>query len=236
MRLAAYVRVSTKGQAEEGLGLDVQRQAIRKWAKANGHRIAEVYPDESVSGSNGIDQRPALTDALLAIERGQAEGLVAYDLTRLARSLTVQEAALAQVWKLGGKVFTVDQGEVLQDDSDDPMRTFVRQVMGAAAQLERAMIVKRMRAGRRLKADQGGYAYGSPAYGQRAVEVEHEGQKVRALVDDDSEQRAIRRIRELEEGGLSLRQVAAVLEAEGHRPKRGDRWHPQTVARIVGRL
>ena len=40
MKLVAYLRVSTDRQAEEGLGLDVQDRAIRRWARDNGHRIA----------------------------------------------------------------------------------------------------------------------------------------------------------------------------------------------------
>lgn len=33
--------------------------------------------------------------------------------------------------------------------------------------------------------------------------------------------------------GASLRQVADALTAEGHQPRRGERWHPTTVARMV---
>ncbi|MGW5124563.1 recombinase family protein [Streptomyces sp. NPDC004069] len=32
---------------------------------------------------------------------------------------------------------------------------------------------------------------------------------------------------------LSYREIAAVLEAEGIRPKRGSRWHPETVRRML---
>jgi DNA invertase Pin-like site-specific DNA recombinase len=38
VKLVAYLRVSTDRQAEEGLGLEVQEQAIRTWARANDHR------------------------------------------------------------------------------------------------------------------------------------------------------------------------------------------------------
>ncbi len=39
MKLVAYLHVSTDRQAEEGLGLDVQDRAIRRWACDNDHRI-----------------------------------------------------------------------------------------------------------------------------------------------------------------------------------------------------
>lgn len=49
---------------------------------------------------------------------------VVSSLDRLARSLTLQEASLQQVWGSGGSVFAVDTGEVMADDPDDPVRTF----------------------------------------------------------------------------------------------------------------
>jgi DNA invertase Pin-like site-specific DNA recombinase len=152
--LVAYLRVSTVAQAEDGLGLDVQQQAIERWAAAGGHTLVATFRDEGISGTKDAADRPGLASALAAVEDG-AEGLVVYKLDRLARALTVQEAVLAQVWKSGGRAWAVDVGEVLRDDPDDPMRTAMRQMVGVFAQLERAMIAARMRAGRRLKAQRG---------------------------------------------------------------------------------
>ncbi|MFH8736340.1 MULTISPECIES: recombinase family protein [unclassified Streptomyces] len=83
------------------------------------------------------------------VEDGTADGIVAPTLDRFARTLVVQEATLAQIWKHGGCAFTADTGEVHPDDPDDPMRTDMRQMMGVFAQLERSMIAARLRHGRR---------------------------------------------------------------------------------------
>lgn len=228
LRLVAYLRVSTDQQAEKGQGLDIQERAIRRWARHHGHRLVDVFRDEGVSGAKEAVDRPGLTAALEAVERRHAAGVVVYRLDRLARSLTVQEAVLGHVWRHNGTVFAVDTGEVAQDDPTDPMRTFVRQVMGAAHQLERGLIAARMRAGRELKAERGGYAgFGSPPFGWRA-----EGKE---LVPVPSEVAAIARINELRAAGCSLPAIAGALEAEGHRSKRGGRWHPQTVSRVLQR-
>ncbi len=229
MKLAAYLRVSTDRQATHGLGLDVQRQAITRWARANGHRVVLWAVDAGVSGANGVDTRRELADALAAVVDGRAGGIVVYNLDRLARTLHVQEGILGQVWAAGGRVFTVDGGEVVEDDPDDPYRTAMRQMRGVFSQLERSVIRARMRAGRRVKADRGGYAgYGSPSFGHRAVDG--------ALIPDAAEQRTVARIRQLHGAGHSLRAIADTLTAEGHRAKRSERWHPETLRRIVGRL
>jgi DNA invertase Pin-like site-specific DNA recombinase len=227
VKLAAYVRVSSESQVD-GLGLDIQRDGIRRWAKSNGHRIAATFTDAGISGTKDAADRPGLTEALASIRDREAAGLVAYRLDRVARSLTVQEAVLAQVWKMGAEAFAVDVGMILRDDPDDPMRTFVRQVMGAAAQLDRSLVVTRMRAGRRLKAERGGYACGAPPLGWRPDGGE--------LVAIDDEAATLERIRELHQDGASLRQIASVLTAEGHRTKRGGRWHPETLRQVVARI
>jgi DNA invertase Pin-like site-specific DNA recombinase len=211
-----------------GFGLDVQLDAVQRWVQASGHDLIAVLRDEGISGTRDAADRPGLSDVVTAVESGVAQGLVVARLDRLARSLTVQEAVLATVLKAGGKVFSVDVGEVLEDDPDDPMRTFVRQVMGAAAQLERGMIAARLRAGRRQKHLSGGFAYGSPPLGYRSVKGE--------LVPDLEEQRALARIRQLRAQGATLTVIAQTLEAEGIPTKRGRRWNVGTLSRVVRRL
>lgn len=233
VNVVAYCRVSTDRQAEEGLGLDVQRQQIERWASSatepGRHQIVAWHSDEGLSGSLAVDDRPGLAAALATIADGGAEGLVVAKLDRLARNLTVQEVVLGMVWAGGGRVFTADMGEVPQDDRDDPMRTAMRQMVGVFAQLERAMIAARMRAGRRLKHERGGYAgFGSPRFGSRAEDKE--------LVPDTGEQQAIARMVELRGQGLSLRAIAARLDTEGLPPKRGGTWHSDVVRRVLRRV
>jgi DNA invertase Pin-like site-specific DNA recombinase len=228
VRIVGYLRVSTQRQADAGLGLEVQEQAIRAWAVAEGHQLIACYRNGGESGANGIDTRIGLHEALTALAGGRAGGLVVARLDRLAGDLSVQEGILAWVWKHGGRVLACDAGEVRQEDPHDPMRTAMRQMMGVFAQLERGLTAARMRAGRRRKAARGGFAYGAPPYGQRAVAGE--------LVDDPAEQQVIARIRELHAAGASLRQIARTLNAEGMRPRRGKRWQDRTVAKIVARL
>jgi DNA invertase Pin-like site-specific DNA recombinase len=227
VKLIGYLRVSSIGQVEK-YGLPAQETDIRTWARAHGHRIVKIETDGGLKGTLSDDERPALLAALKAIRDGQADGILIPSLNRLARLLTVQEAILAKVWQMGGQMFAADQGEITPDDPDDPMRTAMRQMGGVFAQLDRAMLVKRLRNGRAEKSKRHGYAgYGSPAFGQRAEGGE--------LVTDEAERATIARIRELRSEGRSLREIASALNTAGLRPKRGDAWHPQTVARVLKR-
>ena len=227
MRVIGYLRVSTGRQVRDGYGLADQERQIRAWCKANGHRLVRLVTDKGLSGELEATERPGLLDVLKTVRGHEAEGVIMRDLDRIARTLTVQEAVLAKLWEADGHAFvTTSPDEVPQDDPDDPMRTAMRQMAGVFAQLERAMLAKRMRNGRAAKAKAGGYAYGGPPYGWRA-----EG---KALVPDEGEQAVLARMRAMRDGGASLRQIADALNAEGIAPRRG-LWHPQTVSRALER-
>lgn len=227
MKLCCYTRCSTSKQVD-GFGLQAQRAEIEAWARREGHRVVLWCSDEGVSGTTEAVDREGLSTALNALEDGRVDGIVVARLDRLARLLTVQEAILAGAWSRGGRVYSADTGEVLQDDPDDPMRRAIRGFVGVASELERGLIAVRMRQGRAVKRHAGGYADGAPPFGK----VARHGN----LVDDPTEAAAVARIVELRRAGQSFRAITAALEAEGIATKRGGRWHPSTVRQIVTRV
>lgn len=227
MNLDAYLRVSTLGQID-GYGLAAQTTDIKRRARRDGHRIRGFFEEQGISGTLDETGRPVLFARLKAIKARETDGLIVANLGRFARELYIQEAVLAKIWDMGGRVFSADVGEVLRDDPDDPMRTAMRQMAGVFYQLDRAMINKRLRNGRAEKARQGGYAYGSPRYGVAAVDHE--------LVELAAEQAGIARIESLRDQGLSSREIAETLNSEGIPSKRGGPWHSQTVLRVLARM
>ncbi|MFF4653712.1 recombinase family protein [Streptomyces sp. NPDC001380] len=228
VKLVAYIRVSGAGQVSDGYGLDVQEKAVRAWAKTHGHRIVRIVREEGVSGATEALDRPGLSEALLMIREDDAEGLLVPRLDRLARALTVQEATLAIVWRDGGHVFTTDTGEVHQDDPDDPMRTAMRQVVGVFAELDRRMVVKRLRDGRTAKRAAGRKSVGAYAYGTHG---EGEGRE-RDAAPNPAEAATVARILELRAAGRSYRAIGEQLDAEGLRPRRAATWSAMTVRSV----
>jgi DNA invertase Pin-like site-specific DNA recombinase len=228
VRLVGYPRVSTRGQVKTGASIPYQDREIRAGVRRNGHRIVGMFPEEGRGGALDLEDRAALTAAIDMVATGKAEGLVCYSLDRLAREITVQEAILAKIWEeAGGRVLTTDQGEVLRDDPDDPMRTAMRKMAGVMYELDRRLVVARLRRGRRLKAERGGFAGGGVRYGFTTERKQ--------LVPDQAEQEVVRRIHRLHRGGLSIRTIADQLNAEQIPAKRSGAWHPTTVARVLRR-
>jgi DNA invertase Pin-like site-specific DNA recombinase len=227
VKLAGYLRVSTEGQVD-AFGKDVQREAIQRWAALSGHEIVAWFEEDGVSGKTDGGDRPAL--AALVASDGSYEGLVAFDATRIARRLVVQETLLALVWGAGLKVFTTTAGELSAND-DDPTRILIRQILGVIAEFDHRNTVKRLHSGRVEKSAQGGYIGGTPAYGLKVVGT---GKSSRVVHDLD-ETRIIEEVVRRKALGESLRDIANSLNRREIPTKMGKQWTPVQVSRILKR-
>jgi DNA invertase Pin-like site-specific DNA recombinase len=187
-----------------------------------------VTRDQAPASLDASDHRPGLYQALALIADRRAGGLVATRLEVLAGEAVMQEVILALVLEHHGEAFTCDQGRLGQSESLDPTTALIREAVATFARLQRQVRSARSKARRRRKTARGGYAGGAPAFGFRV--------EAHRLVDEASEQAALARISELRQQGQSLRTIARILAQEGYRPKRSERWHPESLRRIIERL
>lgn len=212
-----YIRVSTE---EQLLGPEAQRVAIRRWAEARGLQLIAMHEDRGVSGAAPLDRRPGLLAALDSLEVHEAAYLVAAKRDRFARDVIIAVQLERLVERRGVQLVTADGA----GDGDTPEAVLLRRICDAVAEHERAIIRARTRAALAIKRARG-EKFGSTApYGWRIV-----GDR---LDRDPAEQVTVRRALELGAAGLSLRQIARILTAEGHTP-RGRRWYPNSVRRIL---
>ncbi len=223
MTYLPYLRVSTDRQAESGLGLAQQEKSIRAFLRNQRVRPVRFFADRGVSGA--VEDRPGLAELLAELHPGDV--VVVARLDRLARDLLTQGFLLRDIRQRGADLISCSPAEsdYLADDPHDPTRKLIRQVLGAVSEFERALIKLRLQRGRALKAERGGFAYGSPPYGYRA-----EGGK---LVPIHQEQEAISLAKELKQSGASLREIGLALTKRGYPSKRGGGWHPATVSRML---
>lgn len=227
MKLIGYVRVSSDSQLD-GFGLQTQEAAIRTWARQHSAVLKGLIQDVGVSGATEAWTRPGLSEVLQSVTQGDAQGVIVARLDRLARALTVQEATLAVVWRSGGTVVAADSGIVLKDDPDDPMRTALRQVVGVFAELDRRMVVKRLRDGRVAKAQAGRKAVGAYPYGYAGQGKGAE----RDAAPVSAEQEVVHSILERRQAGHTYRSIAQALDDAGVPPRRAGSWSPMTVRSI----
>ncbi|MGD0948613.1 MAG: recombinase family protein [Candidatus Binatia bacterium] len=222
VKAVSYLRVSGKGQVD-GDRFPRQRETIARYARAAGFEIVDEYRDEGVSGTKDLEAREGLSDLLARIRANGVRVVLVERADRLARDLIVSELILNQVRQLGVKVIAADGGTELTAGDDDPTRTLIRQVLGAVAQFEKAVIVSKLKAARMRKRRTEGRCEGRKPYGTRPGEAE-----VVSL---------IHKLRRKPRGGerLSFAAIAERLNAEGHPTRTGKPWAPQTVRQIAGR-
>jgi len=216
-RAVGYIRVSTEDQT---LGPGEQRAALERWASARNVELVGVFEDRGVSGATALDRRPGLLAALDCMAEHRAGLLVAAKRDRFARDIILAAQLERLVERAGAKLMSTDGAS----DGDSPEATMLRRILDVFGQFERDLISGRTRAALATKRANG-LKFGSTApYGRRIV-----GDRLEVA---PGEQAAIVRVVELADADRSLRQIAAILTAEGHAP-RGRRWHPNSLRRIL---
>jgi len=225
--VVGYVRVSTEQQAGEGISLDAQRTKLQAYALALDLELVDVFEDAGLSAKS-LD-RPGLQSALTKLEDGTASGLLVVKLDRLTRSVR-------DLGELVDRYFASRFSLLSVSDSIDTRTAsgrLVLHVLGAVSQWEREATAERTRdALAQLRAD--GVRLGGEAYGwRRREDLDTRGHRSWEDVGDELE--TVRHIRVLHAEGQSVRGIAATLAAEGRRTKRGGRWHPTTIQRILAR-
>jgi DNA invertase Pin-like site-specific DNA recombinase len=208
----AYLRVSGKGQVA-GDGFPRQLAAIKAYAAANGIAITRVFEERGVGGAKDLENRPALSELMQALHSNGTRLVLIEKLDRLARDLMVQETIVGDLRKGGFDLVSVAEPDLLQDD---PTRKLMRQFMGAIAEYEKSMIVMKLR-GARMRA--------------RAKNGRCEGRKPYGFYP--GEDRVIDRMKELRQAGLGFDRLAEQLNAEGIRPRKGERWWGRGVNNVL---
>jgi DNA invertase Pin-like site-specific DNA recombinase len=211
----AYLRVSGKSQVS-GDGFPRQLEAVRLYAKSNDIRIIDVFHEQAVGGATELENRPALMSMLEALEANGTKLVLIEKLDRLARDLMVQETIVSDLRKRGFALISVMEPDLLQND---PSRKMMRQIFGAIAEYDKAMIIAKLRGARQRMKAATGRCEGRKPYGSRGGETE-----------------VLERMRALRRSGMSFDRIAARLNSEGVATRTvGKRWHGFAVNQILAR-
>jgi DNA invertase Pin-like site-specific DNA recombinase len=217
--LVAYVRVSTSMQGRSGLGIEAQREALSRFAEAEGYELVSVLVEvETGKGSDALDRRPQLAEALSQARRRRCPVAVA-KLDRLSRDVHFISGLMAHrvpflVVELGSDV--------------DP---FILHLFAALAEKERAMIASRTKAA--LSAAK---ARGVKLGGPKLAEARELAVTAIKSLADRHAANVLPIIRDVQRSGAkTLREVAAALNARGISTSRGGRWHAMTVRNVLTR-
>jgi DNA invertase Pin-like site-specific DNA recombinase len=130
--------VSTVDQRPETQGIE-----LRQFAKQRDYEIVHEYVDHGVSGTK--IRRPALDQMLKDAQRRRFDGVLVWSCDRLARSTKHFLQVLDELNELG--IQFLSQREAI--DTEGPLGRAIVVIISAIAELERSLIVERVRAGMR---------------------------------------------------------------------------------------
>jgi DNA invertase Pin-like site-specific DNA recombinase len=216
----AYYRVSTDKQGRNGLGIEAQREAVRRFVAAEGlNLLAEHTEVETGKGADALDRRPVLRDTLAQSKRAKAAVLVA-KLDRLSRDVAFIAGLMAQQVP-----FIVAE---LGSDCDP----FMLHIYAALAEKERSVIADRTRAALARKKAQGALL------GNRTnlPEAQAMGQAANREAADTFAANVLPIVRQIEAAGAKThRAIATALNDRGIRTSRGGTWHHSTVRNLLAR-
>lgn len=217
MRAVGYVRVSTEGQAVEGVSLDMQRAKLAAWAELHDAELLAVYADDGISGSRA--DRPGLVDAIARAKREKA-ALVVYSLSRLSRSTLDTLRIAGDLERSGCDLVSL----VEQVDTTTPAGRVIFRVLAAFAEFERDQLAERTRQAMQHLRSQG-RVVGAIPHG-----YSRDGDR---LIPQEQEQRVVALASELRAQGLSLRAIADELAQRGAFNRAGRPFRAESVRALL---
>lgn len=215
--IVAYTRVSTNGQGQHGHSLPEQEARIRAWAAGAGLAVAALYTD---TASGAKSSRAGLAAALTDVcARGGVLAVVS--LSRVARSTKDMLAIAERLERAGADLVSLSE----RIDTTTAAGKMTFRMLAVLNEFERDLARERTKAtAAHLRRNARRISRFAP-FGW-----DFDG---KALIPNPAEQRVVALIHAWDEAGRSLREIGALLEADGVKPKNGGRRWSASVVRSV---
>jgi len=222
-RVAAYTRVSDESQVD-GHSLDAQLSEITRWCEAKGYELVAVFTDAGVSAyTDKIEKRPDFARLLDEADAGRFDIAVVHTLDRWARNSAVLAQSLVRLGNAGVGFASVTE----QIDHTTPAGKMVLTTLGAAQEFFSSQTGVHVRKAHREKASKG-IAVGPAAFGLMRPEA---GAAFEPVAEEAA---AVGEAFSRRHNGSSYGQIAAWLDDQGFRTRKGRRFTGHAVKDMLG--
>lgn len=222
MRAVGYVRVSTDQQADLGVSLDAQSAKVRAMAVVQGAELLDVIVDAGESAKSL--SRPGMKRLMQLVDAHGVDTVIIAKLDRLTRSVSDLAELLKRFEKRGVSLVSVADSL----DTRSAAGRLVINIMVSVSQWEREAIGERTKDAMRHKKARG-ERVGTIPFG---YQLASDGVRLEL---NPPEQTTLIRMNALRARKLTLREIAAQLNKDGRRTRRGTAWRFQYVAESLRR-
>jgi DNA invertase Pin-like site-specific DNA recombinase len=179
MKVALYTRVSTNDQSVE-----MQTSDLKRYCDQRGFEVYKEYSDQGISGVK--DRRPALDELMDDAKKKKFDVVLCWRFDRFARSTKHLITALEEFRHLGIDFISYQESI----DTSSPLGKAMFTIVSAIAELERNILLERVRAGLK-RAKENGAILGRP----RRLDLD------------------VKELQKMRKKGLSFRQIAKQVKA-----------------------
>ena len=218
--LAAYIRVSTQEQAQEGYSIDAQSKMLQAWSVVKGYDECKLYIDDGYSGKNL--KRPAVQRLIEDCKAHRVDGVVVWKYDRISRDLRDMLTLVDDIF-LANKIQFISTSE--QIDTSTAMGRLILNILGAVAQNEREVTQQRVKMVMESMAKECRHMGGKPPYGYMVVDGHLEIDPVTSV--------AVRQIFDMHNGGYGYTDILAWLNGHGYKTTYGNDFTKVTVHDIL---
>lgn len=219
MKVAAYIRVSTEEQVQEGYSIAAQRNRLEAYAISQGWEIVQYYVDEGISAKDM--NRPELQRMLNNIKEGMIDCVLVYRLDRLTRSVLDLYQLLNTFEKHNTKFKSATE---VYDTTTATGRLFLT-LIASLAQWERENLGERVRMGMLQKAKEGKWVTNIAPFG---YDIDGDHLKINA-----KEAAVVKEIFSLYQKGYGMHKIAASLNERGILTKKGKHWQQNSISYVL---
>ena len=201
--------------ARQTMSKEMQRDAI----EAEFGKMDEVYFD-TASGDAKLEKREAVIECIANLNKGDT--IYIYSWSRLARDVFIHLWIEEEVKKRKAFIVSLEDGSTIEDTAE---KKFLRVIMAAASQLNKAQIKMAVASSRATMRKNGRFLGGNRPFGYRV-----DG---KTLVEVASEQSVIKNMISLKDEGMSYSAITDALNKDGTLSATGNAWHKTAVFRVI---
>lgn len=220
-KAVTYLRVSTAQQAKSGLGIEGQREALKRFTELNSMDIASEHVEvEGGNGFDALDKRPQLAAAIAQAKLIKCL-IVVSRLDSLSRDIILIEILINS----SVNFMVVDLGS----DID----SFIIKTYASLAEKEYSLILERPKATLTVAMAKGKVLGVDRGY---VIKTEHrlKGIVVRQNLAKARIARVLPVIKELKSKGFdTLQAIADEMNRRGISTARGGKWYPSSVNTVI---
>jgi DNA invertase Pin-like site-specific DNA recombinase len=196
-----------------------QTETISACAAKQGFSIDYEFQEKAVPGKMDEDHRPAFQEMIATLLGNGCKTIIVESLDRLAREYRIQEQLVIYIASKELTLISANTGEnITEAMMGDPMRRALVQIQGILAELDKNMIVAKLKKARQRMKVQKGRCEGVRPFGSLPGEAE-----------------ILEEMRQYRRDGFNNDQAASMLTALGYKTRYGKRWHAATVSKIIKR-